>query len=98
MPAARRVWRASGGAARNAIDCALWDLEAKLSGRDVAELIGEAPPPPVATALTISIDAPEAMAEAASVLRHVPLLKVKVDALDPAAQIRRCGRRRPRRR
>ena len=76
------------GAARNALDCALWDLEARLSGRDVAEMIGEAPPIPLATALTISIDAPEAMAEAARAVRDVPLLKVKVDARDPAAQIR----------
>jgi len=76
------------GAARNALDCALWDLEARLSGREVAAMIGGAPPAPVATALTISIDTPEAMAEAAAALRHVPLLKVKVDAENPAAQIR----------
>ena len=76
------------GAARNALDCALWDLEARISGRDVAAMIGGVPPGPVATALTISIDAPAAMAEAAAAVRHVPLLKVKVDAHDPAAQIR----------
>jgi L-alanine-DL-glutamate epimerase-like enolase superfamily enzyme len=76
------------GAARNALDCALWDLEARMSGRDVAAMIGGAPPAPVATALTISIDTPEAMAEAAAAVRHVPLLKVKVDARDPAAQRR----------
>lgn len=75
------------GAARNAADCALWDLEARLSGRDVAQAIGNAPPGPIATALTISIDTPEAMAAAATLLRDVPLLKVKVDALDPRAQL-----------
>lgn len=75
------------GAARNALDCALWDLEARMSGRGVAEMIGATPPRPVATALTISIDSPEAMAEAAAALRDVPLLKVKVDARDPRAQI-----------
>lgn len=76
------------GAARNALDCALWDLEARLTGRDVAELIGGAALAPVATALTISIDTPEAMAEAARRLAHVPLLKVKVDGSGPEAQIR----------
>ncbi|MBX3560906.1 MAG: dipeptide epimerase [Sphingomonas sp.] len=76
------------GAARNALDCALWDLEARQVGRDVAETIGGAAPAPVATALTISIDTPEAMAEAARRLAHVPLLKVKVDGSDPEAQIR----------
>jgi L-alanine-DL-glutamate epimerase-like enolase superfamily enzyme len=77
----------SPGAARNAIDCALWDLEARLSGRSVEAMIDRAPIAPVATALTISIDRPEAMAEAAMAVRDVPLLKVKVDASDPQAQI-----------
>jgi L-alanine-DL-glutamate epimerase-like enolase superfamily enzyme len=76
------------GAARNALDCALWDLEARLSGRSVADTIGQAPSPRLATALTIVIDTPEAMARAAAALRDVPVLKVKVDAHDPAAQIR----------
>ncbi len=76
------------GAARNAVDCALWDLEARLSGRDVAALIGGAAPAPVATALTIGLDTPAAMAEAAAAAGAVPLLKVKVDASDPEAQIR----------
>jgi L-alanine-DL-glutamate epimerase-like enolase superfamily enzyme len=76
------------GAARNALDCALWDLEARLSGRSVAATIGHAPPPPVPTALTIVIDTPDAMAAAAAALAHVPVLKVKVDANDPAAQLR----------
>lgn len=76
------------GAARNAIDCALWDLEAKLSGRDVASMIGRPAPGPVASALTVTIDDPEAMAGTAAGLADMPLLKVKVDARDPAAQIR----------
>lgn len=76
------------GAARNALDCALWDLEAWQGGRSVAELTDGAAPAPIPTALTISIDAPEAMAEAAAAVRDAPLLKVKVDANDPAALIR----------
>ncbi|HEX8216056.1 MAG TPA: N-acetyl-D-Glu racemase DgcA [Allosphingosinicella sp.] len=76
------------GAARNAIDCALWDLEAKLTGRSVAEAIGGAEPRLVATALTIGIDAPDAMAKAAAALADAPVLKVKVDANEPEAQIR----------
>jgi L-alanine-DL-glutamate epimerase-like enolase superfamily enzyme len=76
------------GAARNALDCALWDLEARLSGHSVAALIGHAQPPPVPTALTIVIDTPDAMAAAAAAIAEVPVLKVKVDANDPAAQIR----------
>lgn len=76
------------GAARNAVDCALWDLEARLSGRDVATMIGAPAPERMVSALTIGIDTPEAMAEAAAKVADAPLLKVKVDATDPAAQIR----------
>lgn len=76
------------GAARNALDCALWDLEARLAGRTVADMLGAQPPQPVRSALTISIDTPEAMASAAMEVRRAPLLKVKVDAADPAARIR----------
>ena len=76
------------GAARNAVDCALWDLEARRSGRDVATTIGAPAPARLASALTIVIDTPDAMARAASALAHASLLKVKVDASDPAAQLR----------
>ena len=76
------------GAARNALDCALWDLEARLTGRSVAETIGGETPGPIATALTISIDTPMAMAAAAAAVSNAPLLKVKVDAEAPAARIR----------
>lgn len=76
------------GAARNAIDCALWDLEARQAGTDVAALIGGGPLRPLATALTIVIDTPEAMAQAAAELSAAPLIKVKVDAEDPATRIR----------
>ncbi|WP_166039639.1 N-acetyl-D-Glu racemase DgcA [Sphingosinicella sp. YJ22] len=76
------------GAARNAVDCALWDLEAKLSRRDVASLIGRPAPGPVASALTVTIDDTDAMARTAAGLADMPLLKVKVDAAQPEAQIR----------
>ena len=76
------------GAARNALDCALWDLEARLAGADVAGTIGGRPPGPRATALTVTIDSTEVMARAAAELADAPLLKIKVDAADPAAMIR----------
>jgi L-alanine-DL-glutamate epimerase-like enolase superfamily enzyme len=66
------------GPARNAIDCALWDLEAKRSGKPASTLAGVGPLRPVETAFTISIDAPEAMAEAARRARDRPLLKIKL--------------------
>ncbi|UJR79083.1 N-acetyl-D-Glu racemase DgcA [Sandaracinus amylolyticus] len=65
------------GAARSAIDCALWDLEAKRTGRSVAELAGLDVPAPFVTATTISIDTPERMASAARALDR-PLLKLKL--------------------
>ncbi|MBA2772183.1 MAG: dipeptide epimerase [Sphingomonas sp.] len=76
------------GAARNAIDCALWDLEARRSGREVAAMIGAPSLGRVTSALTIGIDTPEQMESAARRLAGAPLLKIKVDASDPAAQIR----------
>jgi len=76
------------GAARNALDCALWDLEARLSGRSVAALSGGVPLRSVPSAMTVVIDTPEAMARDAASLGRVPVLKIKVDADDPAARIR----------
>lgn len=76
------------GAARNAIDCALWDLEAKLAGVTVAAMIAAPAPAPLASALTVVIDTPEAMGVAAALIADAPLLKVKVDAENPAAQLR----------
>ena len=66
------------GAARNAVDCALWDLEAKRSGRPVWQLAGLAPPRPEVTAFTLSLDTPEAMRGEAARHAHRPLLKVKL--------------------
>jgi len=82
------IGRLKPGAARNALDCALWDLEARLAGRSVAGLLDRPEPGPIVTALTVGLDAPERMAQAAARLARHPLVKLKVDAADPAAQIR----------
>src|SRR5690606_27821173 len=66
------------GAARNAVDCALWDLEAKRSGRRAWDLAGVPPPGPVVTAFTLSLDEPARMAEAARAVADRPLLKLKL--------------------
>lgn len=82
------------GAARNALDCAFWDLEAKLSGRRAADLAGLPPLHPVTTAYTISIGAPEEMGRAAEKASARPLLKVKLGRDgDPAriAAVRRAA-------
>lgn len=66
------------GAARNAIDCAFWDLEAKRTGKRVWALAGMAEPSPVETAYTLSVDTPAAMAAAARANASRPLLKLKL--------------------
>lgn len=66
------------GAARNAIDCALWDLEARQRGVPVWQLAGLQEPQPVATAYTLSLGTPEAMAEAARNAPGTDLLKLKL--------------------
>jgi L-alanine-DL-glutamate epimerase-like enolase superfamily enzyme len=66
------------GAARNALDCALFDLEAKITGKSAAELAGLPPLHPVETAFTLSLASPEAMAAAAQAAARYPLLKLKL--------------------
>ncbi len=66
------------GAARNALDCALIDLEAKSRGERVWDLLGRAEPQPCVTAYTISLASPEAMAAATAKAAHRPLLKIKL--------------------
>ena len=66
------------GAARNALDCAFWDLEAKRSGRPVYELAGLPAPRPLTTAYTISLGPPAEMAQAAAKVASRTLLKVKL--------------------
>lgn len=75
------------GPARNALDCAFWDLEAKRSGVRVWQLAGLAAPRELETAYTISLDAPEVMAEAARRARARPLLKVKLGAQGDAERM-----------
>ncbi|MBX9711918.1 MAG: dipeptide epimerase [Xanthobacteraceae bacterium] len=66
------------GAARNALDCAMWDLDAKRTGRRVSQTIGLAAPRPLTTAYTISLGTPDAMADATAKAAHRPLLKIKL--------------------
>jgi L-alanine-DL-glutamate epimerase-like enolase superfamily enzyme len=66
------------GAARNALDCAYWDLEAKRAGHPVWQLCGLSPLEPVTTAYTLSLDTPEAMGRAAAANAARPLLKLKL--------------------
>jgi L-alanine-DL-glutamate epimerase-like enolase superfamily enzyme len=73
------------GAARNALDCAFWDLEAKRAGKRVHQLAGLAEPKPVITAFTISLGDPETMARDAAKAADRKLLKIKLGgAGDPA--------------
>ena len=75
------------GAARNALDAALWDLESQHGGCSVAERLGGVGPRAVSTAYTVSLDTPQRMAQAAARLAAMPIIKVKVDASDPVAQL-----------
>jgi L-alanine-DL-glutamate epimerase-like enolase superfamily enzyme len=68
------------GAARNALDCAFWDIEAKRTGRPVHALAALPAPAPLTTAFTISLGTPEAMAAAAQAAASRKLLKVKLGA------------------
>lgn len=70
------------GAARNAVDCALWDLEAKRAGKRVWELAGLEAPKPEVTAYTLSLDEPAAMEAQAAKNAWRPLLKIKLGTPD----------------
>ena len=70
------------GAARNAVDCALWDWQAKRAGVPVWKLAGLEAPGPVTSAFTLSLGAPEAMRAAAARNAHRPLLKIKLGTPD----------------
>ena len=84
------------GAARNALDCAFWDLAAKRAGQPVHALLGLAPPHPVTTAYTISLATPDAMAQAAAKAADRALLKVKLGGTQDPARIAAVRRAAPR--
>ncbi|MWD28632.1 dipeptide epimerase [Aquicoccus sp. SCR17] len=75
------------GAARNAVDCALWDLEAKRAGKRAWELAGLSAPGPVITAYTLSLAEPEQMRASAAKHAHRPLLKIKLGTPDDMARL-----------
>jgi L-alanine-DL-glutamate epimerase-like enolase superfamily enzyme len=83
------------GAARNALDCAFWDLEAKRSGIPAFAAAGLAPPSPVTTCYTLSLAEPEAMAQKARAVAHLPLLKLKLGAPGDGERMRAVRRARP---
>ncbi len=75
------------GAARNAIDCALWDLRAQLQTTPTWQLLSLPAPSPLTTAYTLSLDGIAGMAEAARLHAHRPLLKAKLDGEDVLEKI-----------
>jgi L-alanine-DL-glutamate epimerase-like enolase superfamily enzyme len=75
------------GAARNAVDCALWDLAAKQAGKRVWDLIGLPAPRPEITAYTLSLDTPDAMQAQAAKNAARPLLKIKLGTPDDMARL-----------
>ena len=83
------------GATRNALDAAMWDLEAKLTGVPVWTQLARAPHDPIVTALTVSLDTPQAMEQAAARMADARLIKIKVDADDPGARIEAVRRAAP---
>ena len=75
------------GAARNALDAALWDLESRLTHVPVWARLAKPPNAPLITALTVSLDTPQEMEKTASRIADARLIKIKVDADDPLARI-----------
>jgi L-alanine-DL-glutamate epimerase-like enolase superfamily enzyme len=91
----QRLMPAGGG--RNAVDCALWELEAAQTGRAVWQLAGLAPPRPLRTTFTLGADTPEAMADGARRYREALAIKVKLtgEADLDAARLRAIRKARP---
>jgi L-alanine-DL-glutamate epimerase-like enolase superfamily enzyme len=83
------------GAARNALDAAFWDLDAKRNDCRVADLAGLGPLEPLVTAYTLSLDTPERMSEAASLQKHRPLLKLKLTGEGDLARVEAVRRAAP---
>lgn len=84
------------GAARNAVDAALWDLESRLCSVPVWSSLAHAAPAPLVSAITVSLDTPERMERAASAIADVELIKIKVDGDAPAKRIEAVRRAAPR--
>jgi len=84
------------GAARNALDCAFWDLAAKRAAQPVHALLGLAAPHPLTTAFTISLATPQTMAQAAAKAADRPLLKIKLGGADDPGRIAAVRRAAPR--
>ena len=76
------------GAARNGLDCALWDLEAKIAGKRVWELAGLPAPEGIVSAYTLSLDTPEKMGQAAAEHAARPLLKLKLAGPEDLERVR----------
>jgi L-Ala-D/L-Glu epimerase len=82
------------GGARNAIDCALWELESRLAGRTLAKYFNLLSAP-IQTVATVSLDAPSRMASQAMGLANFPILKIKLDAKEPVQCIQAIRQARP---
>lgn len=87
--------RLHAGAARNALDAALWDLESRLSHVPVWKQLARPPHAPLVSALTIGIDTPQEMGNAASRIADARLIKIKVGADDPVGRIEAVRRAAP---
>jgi L-Ala-D/L-Glu epimerase len=88
--------RVPPGGARNAIDCALWDLEAKRAGKRVWELAGIPTVKPLITDFTLGIETPEVMGRAAAEAKNCPALKIKLGGgPDDIARIEAIRKARP---
>jgi L-alanine-DL-glutamate epimerase-like enolase superfamily enzyme len=87
--------RLAPGAARNAVDAALWDLEARLNHVPVWTQLARPPHAPLPSALTVVIDTPQEMEKAASRIADAPLIKIKVGPDDPIARIEAVRRAAP---
>ncbi len=83
------------GAARNALDLAIWDFAAKTAGVAIHELLGQPPPVRTKTCFTLSLDTPENMAAAARAVRHLNLLKLKLGGAGDAERMAAVRRARP---
>jgi L-Ala-D/L-Glu epimerase / N-acetyl-D-glutamate racemase len=83
-------------AAQNALDCALWDLEAKHAGKRVWQLLDLPQPKPLITAFTLSLDSADNMTAAAASAADRPLLKLKLGAENDAGRLRAIRQAAPR--